>query len=309
MFEIRKVRFPFRIQLFAEGGGTGDAGSGVTGADAGLQSGVNDNAAGYQQGAAEQQPNTAQDANAQEQQPSEKDRQAAYKQALKDYKDLDDRRVQALIQKRVAGYKAELDNYTDLKDAASLLAVKYGIDPSDFKAIAKAIREDNSYLEEEALKRGMSVEDYREVLELKRHAAELEARESERVKQEQADRQVRTWMHEAESVKEVYPSFDLEMEMADPAFVDLLKSGVPLRTAYEVQHINDIVPSAMQFTAKTVEQKIVNKIAANGARPAENGSAAKSSVSVKRDVSSLTDEEIVDMIRRSQQGEKVIPGM
>ena len=93
--------------------------------------------------------------------------------------------------------------------------------------------------------------------------------------------------------------------MQNQKFVDLLRSNIDVRTAYEVLHKDEIIPAAMQFTAKTVEQKLTNKIIANGARPAENGMAAQGAALVKSDVSQLTKADREEIIRRVQRGEKI----
>ena len=70
-------------------------------------------------------------------------------------------------------------------------------------------------------------------------------------------------------------------------------------------HKDDIIPAAMQFTAKTVEQKLTNKIIAGGARPSENGISSQSAAQVKSDVSQLTKADRAEIIRRVQRGEKI----
>jgi hypothetical protein len=112
-------------------------------------------------------------------------------------------------------------------------------------------------------------------------------------------------MNQAEETKKVYPSFDLRTEMANPKFLDLLKSNIDVRTAYEVLHKDDIIRGAMQFTAQTVESKIAKKIAANGARPAENGMSSGSAAVVKSDVSQLSKADRDEIRRRVARGEKI----
>jgi hypothetical protein len=112
-------------------------------------------------------------------------------------------------------------------------------------------------------------------------------------------------MEQAEKAKTIYPSFDLRAEMNNPKFLDLLRANIDVRTAYEVIHKDDIIPAAMQFTAKTVEQKLTNKIIANGARPTENGISSQSSAVVKSDVSQLSKADRAEIIRRVQRGEKI----
>ena len=112
-------------------------------------------------------------------------------------------------------------------------------------------------------------------------------------------------MQQADSLKAVYPTFDLNAEVENPQFRQLLRSGIDVRTAYEVIHKDEIIPAAMQFTAKTVEQKIANKIASGGSRPAENGMANQGAATVKSDVSKLTRADREEIIRRVQRGEKI----
>ena len=106
-------------------------------------------------------------------------------------------------------------------------------------------------------------------------------------------------------MKSVYPSFDLRAELQNPRFTDLLRNNVDVRTAYEVIHKDEIIPAAMQFTARTVEQKLTNKVIANGARPVENGNSSQSATVVKSDVSQLSKADIAEINRRVARGEKI----
>ena len=123
--------------------------------------------------------------------------------------------------------------------------------------------------------------------------------------QENGKKLYAAWMQQADEAKKVYPSFDLRAEMNNPKFVDLLRSNIDVRTAYEVLHKDEIIPAAMQYTAKTVEQKLTNKVIANGARPSENGNSSQSASVVKSDVSQLSKADRAEIIRRVQRGEKI----
>jgi hypothetical protein len=173
------------------------------------------------------------------------------------------------------------------------------------KALNKAIEEDDSYFEEEALEKGLSVEQLKEIRKMERENSELKRQMEERQRKENADRIYSQWMDQAEKAKAVYPSFDLRTEMQNPQFINLLNSNVDVRTAYEVLHKDEIIPAAMHFTAKTVEQKLTNKIIAQGARPAENGNSSQSASVVKSDVSQLSKADRAEIIRRVQRGEKI----
>ena len=186
-----------------------------------------------------------------------------------------------------------------------MMAKKYGVDPGDIEALTKAIEEDNSFYEEEAMERGVSVQQLKEIKKMERENANLKAQMAEAERQENGKKLYAQWMQQADETKQVYPSFDLQAEMANPKFVDLLRSNIDVRTAYEVTHKDEIIAGAMQFTAKTVESKIANKIASNGARPSENGMSSQSAAVVKSDVSQLSGQDIDEVYRRVARGEKV----
>ena len=234
-------------------------------------------------------------------------REAAFEALIKgEYKDLYDARIQDTIQKRLKGSKETVDRYNALTPTLELLANKYGVkDFNDIEALNKAINDDDTYFEEEALEKGITVEQLKEIKKMERENAELRRQMQEQQTQEKADRLYASWMQQADDAKRVYPSFDLGREMANPRFVDLLKSNVDVRTAYEVLHKDEIIPAAMQFTAQQVEQKLVNKIAAGGARPSENGMNSQSAAVVKSDVSQLSKADRQEIIRRVQRGEKI----
>ena len=140
---------------------------------------------------------------------------------------------------------------------------------------------------------------------MERENAALKAQMEEAQRQENGKKLYSQWMTQADETKKVYPSFDLQAEMQNSKFVDLLRSNIDVRTAYEVTHKDEIIAGAMQFTAKTVEQKVANKIAANGARPIENGMSSQSPSLVKSDVSQLSKADRAEIIRRVQRGEKI----
>ena len=221
------------------------------------------------------------------------------------YKEQYDSRVQDTIQKRLKGTKETVDKYNALTPTLEILANKYGVDATDIEALNKAIQEDDTFFEEAALKRGMSVQDYKAIRKMERENADLKRQMQEKQTKEKADQLYAQWMQQEKALKQVYPSFNMQAEMQNPKFVDLLRSNIDVRTAYEVLHKDEIIPAAMQFTAKTVESKIAKKIAANGARPAENGMSSQASSLVKSDVSQLTKMDIAEVSRRVARGEKI----
>ena len=287
------------LQLFAEGGssasaagaeGSGTGAEGVTTADgmpatsarakknplADVKYGIQENAEDAQVADAQ---NTAGQVSAEE-------RAAKFEALIKgEYKDLYDAKMQDTIQKRLKGTKDTVDKYNALAPTLETLAKKYGVDPTDIDALNHAIDEDNTFFEDEALEKGISVEQLKEIRKIERENADLKKQMREQSVRENADRIYAGWLEQSDALKQIYPNFDLDAEIKNPRFVDLLKNNVDVRTAYEVLHKDDIIRGAMQFTADTVQTKLANNIIAGRNRPSENGIGQTSLAVVKNDVS------------------------
>ena len=296
------------LQLFAEGGAGdgGTAGDGATGANAaaaaqqkgdknflgdvtyGIETGEKVSAAGKQQ---------------------TQSREEAFEALIKgEYKDLYDARMEKTIKSRLKGSRETVEAYEKASPILELLAKKHGVDVKDLDGLSKAIEEDDSYFEEEALKRGLSVKQYKEVRKMEQENAQLKALMEEQKNRENADRLSAAWMKQAEEAKRIYPSFDIRAELANPQFADLLKANIDVKTAFEVIHKDEIIPAAMQYAAKQVENKVVNSIMAGGKRPAENGTSSQATALHKSDVSQLTREDMAEVARRVARGEKITFG-
>jgi hypothetical protein len=240
------------------------------------------------------------------QQTATPDLNAEFKELIKGkYKAQYDAIMQDTIQKRLKGSKETVDKFNELAPTLETLAKKYGVDANNIAALNKAIEEDDSYYEQEALEKGMTVQQLKEVRKMERENAELRAQMQEAQRQENGKKLYATWMQQADETKKVYPTFDLKAEMNNPQFLALLRSNIDVRTAYEVTHKDEIISGAMQFTAQAVESKLAKKIASNGARPSENGMSSQSAAVVKSDVSQLSKADRAEIIRRVQRGEKI----
>lgn len=307
------------LQLFAEGGssasaagaeGSGTGAEGVTTADgmpatsaraknnplADVRYGIQDNAEDAQVADAQK---TAGQVSAEE-------RAAKFEALIKgEYKDLYDAKMQDTIQKRLKGTKDTVDKYNALAPTLETLAKKYGVDPTDIEALNHAIDEDNTFFEDEALEKGISVEQLKEIRKIERENADLKKQMREQSVRENADRIYAGWLEQSDALKQIYPNFDLDAEIKNPRFVDLLKNNVDVRTAYEVLHKDDIIRGAMQFTADTVQTKLANNIIAGRNRPSENGIGQTSPAVVKNDVSQLSRADREEIIRRVARGEKI----
>ena len=291
------------LQLFAEAGGTAD-GTGVTGADAAHQNdtGVKSTKADVKYGV---QPEGKPAAGAKEEE-APPDKNADFEKLIRgEYKEQYNKRVQDTVRNRIKGMQETVDKYTAMGPMLEMLSGKYGVDASDVKALQKAIEEDDSFYEAEALDKGVSVQQLKEIKRMERENSELKRQMEEKETQDHATQLYAAWMDQAEQTKSVYPGFDLDAEMQNPQFVNLLRSNVDVKTAFEVLHKDEILPAAMQYTAQQTKSKLAKSIAAGGNRPAENGSSAQSAAVVKSDVSQLSKDDLEEIYRRVRKGERI----
>jgi len=309
---MRKFKLPyFDIQLFADGGDAG-AGAGATGPAPAAP-------------AAPAQPQNTGDKGAQgsevrfgdqgtapvagEAQVAEDDRSARFNALIKgEFKDLYDAKVQDTIRRRLKGSEEIVNKYNRISSTFDLLGSKYGLDPEapDFvEKLAAEIEKDESYFEDEALRKGMSVEDVKEVRRIKRENAELTKRVQDMTTQRQAEETFAGWNRQAEELKTIYPGFDLQTELQNENFRKLVLSNIDLRSAFEVVHRDEIIPAAMQYTAQKVSSKVANAVRAGQNRPQEGAMGRGAASLTKIDVSKFTKADIEEYNRRAARGERI----
>lgn len=299
------------LQLFADGGaatggaGEGGQGQGVTVEAAAPQSkGVKNPLAGVKYGIQEEAAPVAEVPKEEPTQPP--DRKAEFEKLIKgEYKEEYDQRMQDTIRQRLKGSKETADKLAAITPALEILAQKYGVDPADMAALSKAIENDDSFYSDEALKKGMKTEDVKTMRKMERDNVRLQQQVAEQQRKAQADQQYAQWAQQAQQAKQLYPGLDMQAEIKNPQFMQLLKAGVDVGSAYLVIHKDDILPAAMQHTAKVVEQKLADKIIAGGTRPAENGMSSQSAAVTKSDVSALTKADRDEIRRRVARGERI----
>lgn len=254
------------LQLFAEG-----AEAGVTGADAASQSPAEGQA--------------TPDAQVGEEKP--RDLAADFEALIRgEYKEQYNKRVQDTVRRRMKGTQETVDKYNATVPLLELLGSKYGT--TDIAALTKAVEEDAGLWEQEASERGMSAEQLRMQKKLERDVRMMEQRQAEDQRQ-QAYRQL---VRQTEELKSVYPDFDLDAELQNSGFTKLLNAGIDPKTAFEVVHKDEIIPAAMQWAVQQTKAQVANAVAANAARPKENGVSSQSAATVKTDVSKMTGAEI-----------------
>ena len=309
---MKNFIFPMNLQLFAEGGAAagdgGAAGTGVTAPAAGVTSkGAKSNPlASVKYGkqdsapAAEVQTEPAADPK------PVVDKNAEFEKMIKgDYKDEYDKRVQDIVRNRLKGADENEKRLNAMNPLLDILSARYGVESTNTEALVKALEADDSFFEQAAMEQNMDTKQYRQMLQLQRENARLKSQSEQQARQEQLNRQYAVWEQQAAEAKNLYPNLDLNVESQNPQFRQLLFAGVDVGTAYMVLHKDDVMAGAMQHTAKTVEQKLANKIAAGNSRPAENGTSGQSAAVIKEDPSKWTRADREEVRRRVARGEKI----
>lgn len=279
------------LQMFADGGEGGETGGmGVAAAPTANEQGVAGNTA--------EQPPAAE-----ESKPADDD--AAFDEMVKKggkFARQYNQRVKAAVDERMRKARESTDRLERQTPIMERLAKKYGVKADDFDALTAAMDEDDPAIDEEAMKRGLTKSQYLDVLKIERENQAFRQQRAENERRANAERIVSQWRTEGEQVKAIYPGFQFDTEMENEEFSKLLKCGVNVRTAYEVIHKDDIIPAAMQYAAKTASSKLAKSVAANQARPVENGMGAPANVS---SVSQMSSKDIKDICERVSRGERI----
>ena len=218
------------------------------------------------------------------------------------YKDLYNQRVQGAIKDRFKKHDGIEKQIKQMQKTLSLIGQRYGTE--DATELYDKISKDGSLFEAQALEAGMSeqayIEKQRMEFENKQLLAEIERRDQEAKNAEI----INGWKAAEANLKQVYPDFVLDNEMANPKFVELLTRGVDMRTCFEVIHHDEVMNGLAQRTASLAVEK---QAAASKAavRPNEGGLNTQSGISSHIDISKSTKEERKRLAERARRGEDI----
>lgn len=302
--------FKLNLQLFAEGAGTAEGSSAGEGtlSEVGATEGV-------EKTTKKGKGNSLQDVVYGKQEEefiagSEKDENSkpsriSFDELIKgEYKKDFEEKTQNIINKRFKETKSLQETLKSHDNILNMLADKYGIDARDINSLTKAIEEDDSFYENEAIEKGLTVKQLKEIKNLERQNRQYRESEEMKKRKENSERIYNGWMQEAEQLKAKYglENFSLEAEVENPDFVNLLSNGISLESAYKAIHMDDMLSGAMFTTAKTVKEQMSNSIQSRQSRPTENGINTQSSKTFKTDVNSLTKKDRDEIERRVMRG-------
>lgn len=222
-----------------------------------------------------------------------------------DYKDEFDSRVQKIVQGRIGDTKALQDQNAKMQPIIDMMSRKYGVDASNIDALAKAIQDDDSIFQDEAAKKGMSVEQYKEYRKMESENEHLRLALQQQEARQKGEKTYRDWMQQGEELKERYglSNFSFEEELQNPDFCNMLRNGVSVEAAYKAMHFDEMLGGAMAATAKNVSSQVAKNIQARAARPVEGAVNSQPGAIVKANVSQLSKEDRAEIARRVADGE------
>lgn len=119
-------------------------------------------------------------------------------------------------------------------------------------------------------------------------------------------RRIGGWIKEGEELRGLYPDFDLRKELKNgKLFSQLVLGGAPIKAACETVHRDEIIGGLMAYTADRVREQVVRDIETKGRRPLENGIASESAVVTAVDVNSLTSKDILEILKKVENGASI----
>lgn len=298
---LEKLRL--NLQLFGEGGESGDGGAAnPTGENVVDNSGENNIPASipekakkyYEKAMAKtsaSKPKTSDKAQATNE--SSTTEKPSYADLIKsdEYKDEHKSYMDKVIGDRLKKYKSIEEDLRKHKSLLDVVANKYGVNPDDenfLGVLAEKIEADDSYYENYAVEHDISTEEARRMVTMERKAAQFDAQQEEQTRQEQMRQQIMLLRQNAEKTKARFPQFDLDTEMQDERFRKLCAvSNGDTSAAYMACHWNEILPATVQMASRQIQAQTAQAVAANRARPIENGISSAAPSVVQQDFSKM----------------------
>lgn len=311
------------LQLFADGGGAaagdgaGDGAPGVSGQEAAAP--VYDRAnrqrggTGVRYESAPQEAEPQVDAQAAAVQTAQEPTKPTFKELIEgDYKDEFSKTMQGIVKNRLKEAKGAEERLGKYMPALQIIAERYGIDHEDADGLLKALEQDQSLYEDEAIREGVSVEHYMRTKQLERQVAQANALREQQMQEAQMREQYARLQEQADAFREKVPSFDLATEMQNETFARMVVTGFPVDNAYYATHYAEIEAQRQQETqqqlrtvAQTAQQQAAAAIRSGQRRPTENGLNNIPATQPRSDPSRLTLQEIREMGKRARRGEEI----
>lgn len=294
---MKRIRLNLRL-FEGDAGSAGDVGSTGTGAEA--------EAVGMQpDGTYEEGENTPEKLEADPDPVTPEDRESAFREIRKEYKDLISRDIEKAINRRVLENNQLQSQLKAYQPLLSILGARYGVTTGKVEDIVSAIDNDASFYESAALNAGMTPDQYKSLLNLQVQNQQLLANQQEQEAARRREQLTNRWDMEAECCKQIFPDFSMEDECQNPDFVRMLGSGVSVEAAYKAMHFDEISQGLITRTEIDTKKKVADTVRSGASRPSENGIGKNAATKTKVDVEHMTNDQMDALIERARNGEQI----
>ena len=212
------------------------------------------------------------------------------------YHDAYGKMMQKAVAQRLKGSNAKVERLNSFGPAFEVLAARYGMRADD-PGLADAIAKDAALLDEVALKNNRDSQTELAIRQAQAQTAQAEAL----IQRMLADQDMARWQQEAAELQAEYPDFDLNEEMANPDFLNLIKNNVTMKGAYMALHHDDVI----QRTVRKTEKKVTDTVAAGKARPRENGTGSTAGATLGKNPMDMSSAEFREAMKRVERGERL----
>ena len=135
----------------------------------------------------------------------------------------------------------------------------------------------------------LTTEEAKNVVQMQRRLSVLEAEKAQAEKEKVMQQEIIRLRQNAERTKSIYPGFDLDAEMQDERFRNLCAATHGDTTAaYQAIHGQDLIRLNAQAAIQRAAANQAQTVAANRARPVENGNSSNASSVVDVDFSRMS---------------------
>ena len=202
-------------------------------------------------------------------------------------------RTQKAIGKRMSRIQGDLQKAkAESGKLLGVLSTRYGMANATADQLLDAVNKDESFLEEAAMREGLSVEQYRKMADMQNRLSEAEREKEEADRERFREQYQQEIERQADECRQRFPDFDLEREYREnETFSNMVKNGVKVIDAYKFAHMDEILASGMAKAAQKGAENTANAVRNNLSRPTEAGARGVSAATIGTDWANMSSED------------------
>lgn len=216
------------------------------------------------------------------------------------YKSQYQRHIQENIGRRTKGTDKLRGQVAEQQPLMDALKKRYG--EKSPEELLYAFEEDALYIRQQATETGESEESVLSRIRSQRNENEIAKLKAERDNRQQ----IAGWHNEAQKlIESTYPNLNLYEELGNEKFVKHLNNGLTVKEAYELVHHDELVRAAVSLATETTKKQTEDTIKAGTKRVRENGLSSQAASQTTVNVDNLTSKDIMAILKKVENGEKI----